>query len=168
MRSGSEPPSLVGGSRPEKSQPPRGTREQGRAKSVCFSPGPFLLRLRVSAFSCQWEKVGRGAGVKARGRCGAHAGFAGSTPWVSIWRTERTQGVRSLTLGLLCDEGSAPVLSADLRVLPTGLVTHAGKLVANPIFGEAGKSLCRNKQVPLALRSLKCLLSASLPHPGTD
>lgn len=62
----------------------------------------------------------------------------------------------------------APVLSADLRVLPTGLVTHTGKLVANPIFGEARKSLCRNKQVPFVLSSLKCLLSASLLHPSID
>lgn len=71
-------------------------------------------------------------------------------------------------MDLLCDEGSPPVLSADLCVLPTGLVTHTGKPVANPIFGEAGKSLCRNKQVPLALCALKCLLSASLLHPSTD
>lgn len=62
------------------------------------------------------------------------------------------------------------MLSAGPRVQPTSLVTHNGKPVAKPIFGETGKPLWRNKQVTAVLCALKrwLLLSAPSLHRSTD
>lgn len=125
----------------------RGTRKEGRVGGIT-PPGPLLLALEACACYCPGKRTQlRGEVITLRLHWQHPLGISGFC-WVMKNPSPGAWGY----LGQ-ANEGSAALLSADLNVLPTGLVTHAGKLVANPIFGEARKSLWRDKQDLSALLS---------------